>query len=147
MSAVNRHGTPANLIAPAEIENTRALRHGVYSPRVLEPIAQEIASRILDAPHTVELDEIGAVEIGRLEALIQAIDGDLAARGLTGKGGDARTLVDLRLRASRRLAEWLDRYGMNPQARAQWAAALGSGGLAAEIARRRAALAPDNDAA
>jgi hypothetical protein len=63
--------------------NVLAAKHGVFSKdrRMLEPRAQEIAERILEAPHTVELDEIGAVEIGRLEALIETIDRDLAERG------------------------------------------------------------------
>ncbi len=88
------------------------------------------------APHTAELDEIGAVEIGRLEALIEAIDSDLFERGLTGKRGEPRALIDLRLRASRRLAEWCDRYGLNPQGRAEWAQKLAGGGLGAQIERR-----------
>ena len=104
--------------------------------RALEPRAREIAERILEAPHTVELDEIGAVEIGRLEALIEAIDRDLAERGLTTRGGNSRRLLDLRLRASRRLAEWLDRYGMTPHARAEWAARLARPSFAEEVERR-----------
>jgi hypothetical protein len=83
-----------------------------------------------------ELDEIGAVEIGRLEALIEAIDRDLAERGLTTRGGNSRRLLDLRLRASRRLAEWLDRYGMTPHARAEWAARLARPSFAEEVERR-----------
>lgn len=107
---VNRTGHPPTLRA-SQPGNTNRLRHGVWSAdrQALEPRAREIAERILEAPHTVELDEIGAAEIGKLEALIEAIDSDLAERGLTNKRGDARSLVDLRLRASRRLAEWLGR--------------------------------------
>jgi hypothetical protein len=55
-----------NLIA-SHPGNVNAVRHRAYSPRLREPRAQKIAEAIMAAPHTVELDEIGAVEIGRLE--------------------------------------------------------------------------------
>jgi hypothetical protein len=134
---VNEHGHPQTLVA-SHPGNTNRLRHGVWSAdrKALEPRAREVAERVLSAPHTVELDEIGAVEIGRLEALIEAIDRDIAERGLTGKGGNARSLVDLRLRASRRLVEWLDRYGLNPQSRAEWAAKLARPSMREEVERR-----------
>jgi hypothetical protein len=135
---VNRDGHPRTLQA-SHPENRNNLRHGVYSAdkAALEPRAREIAEGILAAPHTIDLDELGAVEIGRLEALIEAIDQDLAERGLTNKRGDVRSLVDLRLRASRRLAEWLDRYGLNPHARADWAAKLGRPSFMEQVEQRR----------
>ena len=34
---------------------------------------QEIAQAILEAPHTVDLDEFGAVELARIESLIEAL--------------------------------------------------------------------------
>ena len=135
---MNRDGHPSTLVA-RHPGNTNRLQHGVFSAdrRALEPRAREIAERVLEAPHTIELDEIGAAEIGRLQALIEAVDADIAARGLTGKRGDVRAIVDLRLRASRRLAEWLDRYGLNPHARAEWAQRMAS---AAEFKRRLAEI-------
>jgi hypothetical protein len=135
---VNRAGHPATLVAQgAKRGNRNALRHGVYARGALDQRAAEIAEAVLAAEHTVALDELGAIEIGRLEALIQAMDLELARRGLTNRGGDARSLIDLRLRASRRLSEWLDKFGLNPAARAEWTARLASGGIAGEIARRR----------
>jgi hypothetical protein len=134
---MNEHGHPQTLVA-SHPGNQNRLRHGVWSAdrKALEPRAREIAERILDAPHVGEVDEIGAVEIGRLEALIEAIDADIAERGLTGKGGNVRSIVDLRLRASRRLVEWLDRYGLNPQARAEWAAKLARPSIAERVEAR-----------
>ena len=94
----------------------------------------------MSAPHVTALDEIGAVGIGRLEALIETLDRVIADNGaVNARSGKVRALVDLRLRASRRLGEWLDRYGMTPKGRAEWARTLTDGGLAAEIARRRGA--------
>ena len=83
------------------------------------------------------MDEIGAIEIAKLVTLIDRIDADLAAKGLTRKNGEPRALLDHRARYSRRLAEWLDRYGITPRGRADFAHRLATGGLAAEIARRR----------
>jgi len=53
----NPNGHPETL-APAEPGNLLAAKHGVFSAdrRALEPRAREIAERILEAPHTVELD-------------------------------------------------------------------------------------------
>lgn len=51
------------------------------SGRVLEPRVQEIFESIMGTPHVAEeLDELGAMEIARLEALIEAIDDDIAKR-------------------------------------------------------------------
>jgi len=115
----NPNGHPETL-APAEPGNLLAAKHDVFwaDRRALEPRAREIAERILEAPHTVELDD------------------DLAERGLTTRGGNSRRLLDLRLRASRRLAEWLGRYGMTPHARAEWAARLARPSFAEEVERR-----------
>jgi hypothetical protein len=132
---VNNNGTPTNLV-PATTGNTNAVRHGVYSPRSLEPRAQEVTEAIMSAQHTIGIDEVGAQEIGRLVAMIEAIDGDIVEDGLTRKG-DARTIVKLRLQASRRLQEWLSAYGMTPKGRAEFVQSLARGKLVAEIARRR----------
>jgi len=43
----------------------------------------------------------------------------------------------MRLRASRRLAEWADRYGMTPQGRADWLRQLAESETLAETIRRR----------
>jgi hypothetical protein len=133
----NPGGNPASLVP--QRGNTHNARHGAYSPRLREGKARAVADAIMDAPHTVDLDEYGALEIGRLVALCDALDVALGQRGVTDAQGRVSDLVDARLRASRRLAEWLDRYGMTPKGRAEWARQLAEGGLAAEIARRRAA--------
>ena len=90
----NPNGHPETLRRAPE-GNTLAPKHGVYSDRALEPRAREIAERVIEAPHTVELDEIGAAEIGRLEALVEAIDVHLADHGLAGKRGWRSDLIDL----------------------------------------------------
>jgi hypothetical protein len=71
----NPNGYPDTLV-PAPEGNALAAKHAAYSARLREPRAREVAERIMAAPHTNDLDELGAVEIGRLEALIEAIDAD-----------------------------------------------------------------------
>jgi len=134
---MNETGTPENLVA-SHPGNANAVRHGVYSRagRALSPRAAAITDAILASPHLGPLDDLGAAEIGRLTALIEAMDADLSASGLI-RRGDARTMVKLRLQASRRLQEWLDRYAMTPRGRAEFLHSLSGGALAAEIARRR----------
>ena len=64
---MNRHGYPETL-APAPPANTRAVRHGVYSPdgRVLAPRAEAIADGLMALPHVQALDAVAAEEIGSL---------------------------------------------------------------------------------
>jgi hypothetical protein len=81
-------GHPSTLRA-SHPGNTSRLRHGVWSAnrQALEPGAQEIAEAILAEPHVAAIDEIGAVEIGRLEALIEAVDRDLGELALEVEAG------------------------------------------------------------
>ena len=136
------HGHPATLQA-SHPGNTHRGRHGIRSERMLEPRAQEVAQEVMQAPHVDAVDWVGAQELGRLSALIEAIDGELARVGMSGPGARVRWLLEMRLRASGRLSDWLGAYGMTPRGRAAWARDLAGGGLAAEIAaRRRASAAP-----
>lgn len=118
--------------------NQHNLRYGIRSKRALEPRAQDVAEALMAAPHTVELDGLGALEVGRLEALVEAIDRELARGDVAGRGERGSTwLIDVRLRASRRLGEWTDRFGMNPKARAEWARDLAATETLADQIRRR----------
>lgn len=133
MSNVN--GNPASLVA-AHPGNVSAVRHGVYSERVREPRAREIAEQVMQAPWVSPVDELGAAELGRLVALIESLDAAIEAGGVIGKGDRVRSVVDMRLRASRRLSEWLDKYGLTPHARAHWVSTLTHGTLGERIAAR-----------
>jgi hypothetical protein len=98
------------------------------------------------APHTVPLDRFGAEEIGALVAQLERIDAALEDGQVEGKRGQARALIDLRSRLSGRLEKWLSAYGLTPLSRATWAESMARGGLAAEIARQRAARNDGDDA-
>jgi hypothetical protein len=125
---VNRNnpgGNPTSLV-PATRGNTRGVRHGVYSAsgRVLAPRAEEIARSLMELPHAQPLDVLAAEEIGSMLATLEAIDAALADRRVENKRGQARHLIDMKSRLSRRLLEWLREFGATPAARADWAARL-----------------------
>jgi hypothetical protein len=131
---VNRRGTPETLV-PAQVGNANAAKSGVYSPRLLAPRAREVADALLAAPHAVPLDQPAAEEIGSLVALLEAIDSDLAKRGLTNRRGDARSLLDLRVRVSGRLERWLREFGATPASRIDWAGKVAYGEVVAAVVR------------
>lgn len=134
---MNKNGHAETLVA-SHPGNSNALGHGVYSRagRALSSRAAEIADAIMDEEHVRGMDEHGAAEIGRLVALIEAMDFEIEKNGLT-RRGDARSMIKLRLQASRQLQQWLDRYAMTPRGRVELVSTYAHGGLAAEIARRR----------
>jgi hypothetical protein len=112
--------------------------HGAQSRRVQVERARELAEWVLTMPHVTDLDWPAAAEIGRLLAMAEALDADLASRGVTTGSGAVRGAATLRLSVSKTIMSWCQALGMTPRARAEIAAALGQSGLASEIARRRA---------
>jgi hypothetical protein len=116
--------------------------HGAYAratPPAIGERAQEISALLMDLPHTVEADRLAAEECGRLAALLESIDGDIAKHGaVTGRGHAPRRILDVRARFSRELRAWLEAFGGTPASRAEWAKAMAEGAsLAEEIERRR----------
>ena len=124
--------------SPLTPTNINAVTSGVYSRsgRILSSRAAEIADAMMSVPYVREPDEFAAAEVGRLIALIEAMDHEIDTNGLT-RRGDARSIVKLRLQASRRLEEWLNRLGFTPRGRADLVSTIARAGLAAEMARRR----------
>jgi hypothetical protein len=105
---VNSKGHKPTLVARHE-GNTNAVKFGVYSDRLLDARASEMASE-LDKSGTLGLiGNVAVHEVTRCAALLEAIDQDLAERGVVDKKGNARSLLDRRLRVSTRLERWLDR--------------------------------------
>jgi len=135
---VNRQGHPETLRA-SQAGNSNALTHGAFSRQTLAPRARELADALLQAPHTVPLDRLGAEEIGAVIAILERIDEELLANGLTDRKGNARSLVELRVRLSGRLERWLAAYGATPAARVQWVHALTDGKSLADVVRREVA--------
>jgi hypothetical protein len=131
---MNADGHRDTLVA-AQVGNANRLVHGFYSPRLLEERAQELFEAIMAEPHVAPCDAVGAAQIARLEARIEALD-----RAVSEPRQSAQKLAllgDLQLRAIRRLTELLDRYGMTPKGRAEWARQLAEGESLAETIRRK----------
>jgi hypothetical protein len=65
----NRNGH-AETLTPAPLDNTRAVKHGLYSRsgRVLAPRADEIADALMQLPHVAGLDCLAAEEAASLIA-------------------------------------------------------------------------------
>jgi hypothetical protein len=135
---MNKHGHKETLRSQ-QLGNTNAVRHGAFSRQTLAPRARELAEALLDAPHTVPLDRIAAEEIGAVVAMLEAIDDDLLERGLTDRHGDARSLVELRIRLSGRLERWLREFGATPASRVQWVERLSRGEALGDVVRNEVA--------
>jgi hypothetical protein len=75
MCVANPEGNPASLVP--QYGNTHNAPDSAYSPRLREGRARKVADEVMAAPHTVPLDEYGALEIGRLVALCNALDAAL----------------------------------------------------------------------
>jgi hypothetical protein len=112
LSSVNTNGNTATL-TPFETANVAAVKHGVWSERLREPRARELFEELMQAPHVTELDAVGAVQIARLEALIESCEDAVSRNGVM----KARAAADIMLRAIRRQTELLDRYGLTPRGR------------------------------
>jgi hypothetical protein len=115
---MNKKGTPSNL-EPAHPGNVNAVRHGAYSARALDVRREEVVEELMNAPHVVPLDRFVVEEIARLWTLIEAIDADLAERGLRRRDGGTRSMIELRLRASGRLERWLREARLTPATRSE----------------------------
>ena len=105
---MNTKGHKATLVA-RHPGNLNAVTNGAHSPRLIELRASEIVDELGIAE---ELDETGTLvlwEFARLAAVIEAIDRDLSAKGLTDRNGKERYLLQRRERYSRRLTELNDR--------------------------------------
>src|SRR5437868_9365261 len=131
-------GRLSNLVA-AHPDNLNAVRHGVYSSRVLAPRAREIAAGLMGLPHVRPLDALAADEIGSIVARLEAIDLELDERGV-GRSG-ARSLLEHRVRLSRELRAWLKEFGGTPKSRWDFADRLASSeSMADAISRLRDAM-------
>jgi hypothetical protein len=134
----NPDGFSQTLVA-SHPQNTSAVRSGVWSRtgRILQPRAEEIASRLHDAPFVTAADSIGIEEIASTIAVLEAIDRELAD-GLMRRGRDRTALLRMRATFSRRLEGWLAHYGWTPRSRGELAHTLAAGEtIAAELRRRR----------
>lgn len=103
---MNKRGNPGTLVA-AQPGNTNAVKHGVYSPRLIESRAAEIVDRLTRSFDFTVAQLVAVEEVGRCMAILEAVDRELDERGLVDKRGQAHSLLNHRSRISGQLARWL----------------------------------------
>jgi hypothetical protein len=102
---MNKNGNPGTLIA-SHPGNTSAVKYGVHSPRLIEPRAAEIVAHLTEFFEFTIAQRIAVEQAARCIAILEAIDRDLDERGLVGKRGEPRYLLNHRSRTSRELERW-----------------------------------------
>jgi len=105
---VNKNGNPGTLVA-SHPGNTNAARHGAYSARLNEERASEIEQSLLQLAEFSATQRFAIRQIASYKAILEAIDRDLAERGLLNKRGEASSLLNYRARISRQLERLLDK--------------------------------------
>jgi hypothetical protein len=132
---VNERGKPETLVA-SHPGNANAVRHGIFSNRILAPRIEAYRDELLALPHVAPVDVAAVDECARLLARIDAVDCDIDERGHFGRNG-ARSLLEHRARLSRELRAWLAALGATPAARAEWVSKLTRPSFRDEVERRR----------
>jgi hypothetical protein len=97
VGAISISKVTANLVQ-SHRENTNALRHGLYSPRLLDERAREIVDALLTLDHVSLLDVFGVEEIASCIAALETIDGELARNP---QAATRRTLLERKTILSR----------------------------------------------
>lgn len=106
---MNKRGHSQTLVA-AQPGNKNALKTGVFSPATLAPRIRELELEIATRPAQEVVVEILRWEVAALTRLVEAMDQSLEEEGIRGRRGEIRALVNLRLRAGKRLCETLEEY-------------------------------------
>jgi hypothetical protein len=99
---VNKQGHPATLVA-SHPGNQNAVRHGVYSQRLIEPRAAEIEAELRESHDFSATDGLVLEQVARFKATLEAIVADVDQRGLVNRKGKAHPLLSYQLRVSRLL--------------------------------------------
>jgi hypothetical protein len=121
---MNPKGHAPTLVA-AQQGNTNAVTFGAHSPRLIEQRARELEEETGLADQLDAAGKIVLREGTRIAAVIEAIDHDLSAKGVSDRNGKERYLVARRERYSRRLMELSDRV-LEAQRRSRKETALDS---------------------
>jgi hypothetical protein len=117
---VNKKGHPDTLVA-SHPGNANSIKHGVHSPRMIEPRAAEIEAELIESFELSPVYRLAAHEVAHNMAVLDAIDNYLNEQGLTDRKGKPRYLLEQRARTSRQLGYWLEK--LSPELERQRAAA------------------------
>jgi hypothetical protein len=124
--------------------NMLALRHGAYSPRKIDPLAQELVDTILQAaavdgsPVAYLLDptyQAALLSWGRAEAAQDLLEEHLAEFGPIDSDGKVRPAADLLEPVARRAERIRARLGLDPLSRAALAKDLAVAQSTADLDR------------
>lgn len=106
---------------PFEPGHTLSLRHGAYSPRKVDPLAEELAEKAREA--ALYLSDPGYSAAvwawARAEARVQLLTEWVDEHGLLDAEGRPRAAADLLIRCERLAAEGRARLGLDPLSRAR----------------------------
>jgi hypothetical protein len=136
---MNPAGRKQNLKA-SHPGNRNAMKSGVYSERQIAERAERIEQAIPEVVGQFDGDDLAAHEVSRLLALREAIDGDLAKRGVTRRDGEVRSLLSIRLRVTSELRRWFIQLGLTPASRN----GLRPQDVVAAAARKGATISPND---
>jgi hypothetical protein len=108
----NRNGHAKSL--QPQHGNRHAVRHGLYSQRVLDERAREIVDALMELPWAQPLDVLGFEELASVVSALEAVDTALRERP---RGTGRRILYEHKTRLTRELRAWLREAGATPKAR------------------------------
>jgi hypothetical protein len=135
LEGMNRHGHLETLTA-SHPANANAGKYGVYSARMRTDRVAARIEQLWQLPHILPPDHPLLEAIASQQVLIEAMDEDIAARGVTDRNGKVRAIVDLRNRAIGRLQRLLEAAGATPESQRRLEEDRARAELAAEIHRR-----------
>ncbi|GAB38504.1 MULTISPECIES: hypothetical protein [Gordonia] len=104
---------------PFVANNTKSLKHGAYSERVITPMAAQIGNDLVEAhPHLREFKE-ATLEYARVDAQVECLQMWVDEHGELDDAGQPTGATVLLLRTRKHLLNLADRLGITPLARAR----------------------------
>jgi hypothetical protein len=107
---VNPQGNPKSLVA-AQHGNRNAVKTGVFSADLVASRVEETERALAPLDAEELISDVLKSEIARFLVLRDAMDQTLEEDGLRGRGGQARSMISLRLRLNTRLLKTVEQYG------------------------------------
>lgn len=106
---------------PFKPNNTKALKHGARSERIIAPLAAVLANEILEtSPHLREPEFRAAVlECARVQAQVEVLEEFIGEHGILGDEDKVRPAADYLLKVRKHAANMASRLGLDPLSRAR----------------------------
>lgn len=116
-----KSGGPAHKYSwpPFEADNTKAVKHGAYSKRIIDPMAAKIGNELVESyPHLRDFLE-ATLEYARVDAQVERLQMWVNEHGELDDEGEPTSANILLLRTRTHLLNLADRLGLTPLARAK----------------------------